>query len=80
MLQDGDLYLMVDKTSTPASLTLRQKVRVPGASWDYEEGDWYRFFKRNKGEVKQTLMQMQKQGINIVNIKKVLDALNAVKL
>jgi glutamine synthetase len=74
VVQDGDLYVMLDLTTQPHALKLKQLVVVPGVTYEANQGAWYMFV-ASRSNVKKVLTALQLKGVKVVNAAAVLESL-----
>ena len=79
LIQDGELYILIDTTMQPAAKRVPSKVIGPGIKWFNEGGDLYAFFD-SKGDVKSTIVQMKKDGLEIENLEDLKAEFSEIKL
>ena len=79
LIQDGELYIMLDLTQQPAAAKVPSRIVVPGVKWVREEGFYAAFF-TSKAEFKDTLADMQRGGITINNLPDVKEEYKSLTL
>ena len=77
-IQDGAVYVIIDRNSSPAYAKIKGKVRVPGAKWHMEDGArWYISTKRT--DLVKTIKQMIKDGVPIADLDWVKQTVSHMK-
>ena len=77
-IQDGAVYVIIDRNSSPAYAKIKGKVRVTGAKWHMEDGArWYISTKRT--DLVKTVKQMIKDGVPIADLEWVKETISHMK-
>lgn len=76
---EGDLHIAVRHFKQPAALTVKQKLRVPGVTWQVVEDD-YMMFCRDKQDVIQKVNKIQKAGFMVKKPKAFQKSLALIKM
>ncbi len=79
LIQDGELYILIDTTMQPAAKRVPSKIIGSGIKWFNEGGDLYAFF-GSKGDVKSAITQMKKDGLEIENLEDLKAEFSEIKL